>query len=158
MFQLHFKLVLWVCDNQECRNCPWKRDLNTGSSFPTRTMSLKGSFHATASSGPRNLLLINARRSSFNKEVVESSDTCFGYCPRAGKRWLWHSSQRLLLLGECLLQSLPAVSWKEENCFSFCKDCLVNVFATHQLFWLGTQKTDELLDPSEASAKALARL
>lgn len=127
MFQLLFKLVLWVCDSQECRNYPWKTDFNTGLSFSTRSISLKDSFLATASSGSVNLLLINARRSGFNKEVVESLDQCFGYCPRAGERWLWHSSQRLLLLGECLVQSLPAVGWKEENCFSFCKDCLVNI-------------------------------
>lgn len=121
-------------------------------------MTLKGSFLATASSGPVNLLLINARRSSFNKEVEERSDMCFGYCPRAGERWLWHSSQTLLLLDECLLQSLPALGWKEGNCFSFCKYCLVNVFVTHRLLWPGTQKTGKVLDPSEASAKALARL
>lgn len=127
MFQLLFKPILWVCGKQECRNCPWKRDLNAGFSFPTRSMSLKGSFLAAASSGPVNPLLINARRNSFNEEVVESSDQCFGYCPGAGARWVWHRSQRLLLLGECLLQSLPAVGWKEENCFSFCKHCLVNV-------------------------------
>lgn len=67
-------LVLWVCHNQKCRNCPWKRDLNTGFSLAMKTMSWKGSLLATFFSSPVNLLFIHARRIIFNKQAVKSLD------------------------------------------------------------------------------------